>query len=40
MVGTQKRSGRGVDWREVAWWTALLVLMGTILALATLANAG
>jgi hypothetical protein len=40
MVGTQKRTKPRVDWREVVWWSALLVLMGTILALATLVNAG
>ncbi len=40
MVGTQKRTKPRVDWREVVWWTALLVLMGTILALATVVNAG
>jgi hypothetical protein len=41
MSGTQKKSTKPrVDWSEVAWWTALLVLMGTILALATVANSG
>lgn len=36
----QKGPGPSVNWNEVLWWAALLVLMGAILALATVANAG
>jgi hypothetical protein len=38
MQAPQKRPR--LDWREIVWWAALLVLMTAILALATWANAG
>lgn len=39
MVGTHKRAKPRVNWREVVWWSALVVLMGAILALATWVHA-
>jgi hypothetical protein len=38
MQAPQKRTR--LNWREIGWWAALLVLMTAILALATVANAG
>jgi hypothetical protein len=34
-----KAARRPTHWRGVLWWVALIVLMGSVLALATLFNA-